>query len=79
MPTKNPRINISVDQPLYGLIQGLAEEEGVSLSMLARDLIKEESLELREDVALAAFAEKREKSFDPAGALILPKTLSSMD
>ena len=30
MPTKNPRINISVDPPLYGLIQGLAEEEGVS-------------------------------------------------
>jgi hypothetical protein len=49
-------------------MQGLAEEEGVSLSMLARDLIKE-SLELREDAALAAFAEKREKSFDPAGAL----------
>jgi Ribbon-helix-helix protein, copG family len=68
MPTKNPRINISVDQPLYGLIQGLAEEEGVSLSMLARDLIKE-SLELREDAALAVFAEKREKSFDPTGAL----------
>ena len=68
MTTKNPRINISIDQPLYGLIQSLAKEEGVSLSMLARDLIKE-SLELREDAALAAFAEKREKSFDPADAL----------
>jgi hypothetical protein len=59
-------------------MQCLAEEEGVSLSMLARDLIKE-SLELREDAALAAFAEKREKSFDPAGVLILPKALSSRD
>ena len=68
MPTKNPRINISVDQPLYVIMQGLAEEKGIPMSMLARDLIKE-SLELREDVALAAFAEKREKSFDPKSAL----------
>lgn len=68
MPTKNPRINISVDQPLYVILQAMAEDEGVSMSMLARDLIKE-SLELREDVALAAFAEKREKSFDPGSAL----------
>ncbi len=68
MPTKNPRINISVDQPLYGIMQHLAEKQGVSLSMLARDLIKE-SLELREDEILVAFAEKREKTFDAGGAL----------
>lgn len=68
MPTKNPRINISVDRPLYGIMQGLAEEKGISLSMLARDLIKE-SLELQEDASLAAFAEKREKNFDPNKAL----------
>ena len=68
MPTKNPRINISVDQPLYGIMQHLAEEKGVSMSMLARDLIKE-SLELREDEILTTFAEKREKTFDASGAL----------
>ena len=68
MPTKNPRINISVDRPLYGIMQGLAEEKGISLSMLARDLIKE-SLELQEDASLAAFAEKREKNCDPDKAL----------
>jgi hypothetical protein len=68
MPTKNPRINISVDQPLYAIMQGLAMERGISMSMLARDLIKE-SLEMQEDAALSEFAEKREKSFDPASAL----------
>jgi hypothetical protein len=68
MPTKNPRINISVDRPLYGIMQGLAEEKGISLSMLARDLIKE-SLELQEDASLAAFAEKREKNCDPCKVL----------
>jgi len=68
MPTKNPRINISVDQSLYGFMQGLAEETGLSMSMLARDLIRE-ALELREDSLLAVFAEKREESFDPSTAL----------
>ncbi len=63
MPTKNPRINISVDRPLYGIMQRLAEEKGISMATLARDLIKE-SLELQEDAVLAAFAEKREKSLD---------------
>jgi hypothetical protein len=37
MPAKNPRINISVDQPLYGLIQGLTEDQRQSaLSSFAR-------------------------------------------
>ena len=60
MPTKNPRINISVDPPLYGPIQGLARGRRVSLSMLACDLIKE-SLELREDTALALLRRKGEE------------------
>ena len=64
MPAKNPRINIVVEPSLYNAIQELAEEKGVSLSMLARDLIKE-SLEIYEDVALTRFAEKREKTFTP--------------
>ena len=68
MPTKNPRINIAVDQRLYGIMHGLAEETGISMSMLARDLIRE-ALELREDAMLAAFAEKSERSFNPATAL----------
>ncbi|MBA3027401.1 MAG: hypothetical protein FP814_08840 [Desulfobacterium sp.] len=35
---------------------------------VARDLIKE-TMELREDTALAEFAENRESGFDPAKAL----------
>lgn len=68
MPTKNPRINVVVEKPLYSVIHNLAEDEGVSMATIVRDLIRE-ALELREDAALAAFAEKREKTFSMAKAL----------
>ena len=63
MPTENPRVNIVVEPPLYGLMHDLAQAEGLSLSALARDLIRE-ALELREDVSLATLAEERDRSFD---------------
>jgi len=63
MPTENPRVNIVVEPPLYGLMHDLAQAEGLSLSALARDLIRE-ALELREDVSLATLAEERDCSFD---------------
>jgi hypothetical protein len=63
MPTKNPRVNIVVEPPIYSVMHDLAAIEGVSMSTLARDLIKE-ALELREDVALAALADKRMETFD---------------
>jgi len=62
MPTKNPRINVSVEKPIYSIIETLAKEKGVSISMVTRDLIKE-ALEIYEDVFLANFAEEREKTF----------------
>ena len=62
MPTENPRVNIVVEPPLYGMMRDIAQAQGVSLSALARDLIRE-ALELREDVALGALAEEREKTF----------------
>jgi predicted DNA-binding ribbon-helix-helix protein len=68
MPAKNPRINVVLEKPLYSALQHLARQEGVSLSMLMRDLAKE-ALELREDQALAEFAEQRENSFDRDAAL----------
>lgn len=68
MPAKNPRINVVLETPLYNAIHDLAEDEGVSMSMLMRDLVKE-SLELREDRALAAFAAEREAGFDRRNAL----------
>ena len=68
MPTKNPRVNIVIEPPLYGVMRDLATSEGVSMSTLARDLIRE-AIELREDVALAAFADTRMKTFDRKVAL----------
>jgi len=62
MPTKNPRVNVVLEKPLYANIQRLAKRDGVSLSLKVRDLVRE-ALEMEEDIALAQFAESREKSF----------------
>ncbi len=63
MPAKNPRINVVLEKPLYNALHDLAEEQGISLSMLMRDLVKE-AMELREDRALADFAAVRGENFD---------------
>jgi predicted DNA-binding protein len=68
MPTKNPRINLVLEKPLYRQIQRLAKIEGVSLSLKVRDLIKE-ALEAHEDIALAKLAEERERTLDKTKAL----------
>ena len=68
MPTKNPRVNIVVEPPLYSVMHDLAASEGVSMSTIARDLIRE-AIDLREDVALAAIADVRMKTFDRKVAL----------
>lgn len=62
MPTKNPRINVVLEKPLYHNVERLAERDGVSLSLKVRDLVKE-ALEIEEDIGLAQFAENREKTF----------------
>jgi len=68
MPTKNPRVNIVVEPRLYSVMHDLATSEGVSMSTLARDLIRE-AIDLREDVALEDFADTRLKTFDRKVAL----------
>ena len=68
MPAKNPRVNIVVEPLLFSVMHDLASEQGVSMSTLARDLIRE-AIDLREDVALAAFADTRMKTFDRKTAL----------
>jgi hypothetical protein len=62
MPTTKPRINIILEEPLYKTVEKLAKRDGMSLSLKARDLIKE-ALEIQEDIALSSFAEEREKTF----------------
>ncbi len=68
MPTKNPRINVVLEEPLYRTVARLAKKDGVSLSLKVRDLVKE-ALEMEEDIALNAFAEEREKSLKKTKAL----------
>ena len=68
MPTKNPRVNVVLEKPLYDSVRRLAEQEEVSLSLKIRDLVRA-ALEAEEDAALAQFAEEREKSFKRTRAL----------
>lgn len=68
MPTKNPRVNIVVEPLLYSVMHDLANSQGVSMSTLARDLIRE-AIDLREDVALTNFTDARMKTFDRKVAL----------
>ena len=68
MPTKNARINVVVEKPLYTLIDEISKERGISKSTLVRDLIIQ-AIDLREDQALARIADERGKSFDKSKAL----------
>ena len=63
MPTKNPRINVVLEKPIFRIIKKLARRDNVSLSMKVRDLILV-ALESSEDILLTEIAEKREKTFD---------------
>ena len=68
MPTKNPRLNVVLEPPLYTAIQRLAKKEGVSLSLKARDLIREAVLAY-EDLYWTKAAEARDKTFHKKSAL----------
>jgi metal-responsive CopG/Arc/MetJ family transcriptional regulator len=68
MPTKNPRVNVVLEKPLYESVRQLAKKEQISLSLKIRDLVRE-ALEAQEDAALAQFAEEREKTFRRSHAL----------
>ncbi|MBI4056029.1 MAG: hypothetical protein HY399_00575 [Elusimicrobia bacterium] len=58
MPTKNPRLQVVLEKPLYTALASLAKRERVSMSLKARDLIRE-ALENLEDLALVSIVEKR--------------------
>jgi hypothetical protein len=68
MPAKNPRINVVLDKSLFQTVSLMAKREGVSLSMKARDLLKD-ALEIHEDILLNEYAEWREASFNRSEAL----------
>lgn len=68
MATKNPRLNVVLEAPLYRTLKRIAYRDGVSLSLKARDLIRL-ALEYYEDVYWVKAAEQREKTFFESRAL----------
>lgn len=68
MPTKNPRINVVLENTLYEKVKVLADRDGVSLSTKVRDILRE-ALEIMEDIQLASFGEVREASWRDTEAL----------
>lgn len=61
MATKMPRLNVVLEKPVYFAVVRIAKREGVSLSLKARDLIKE-ALEFCEDIHWSRQADAREKT-----------------
>ena len=72
MPAKNPRVNVVLERPVYVTLARLARRDGTSLSVKARDLIRE-ALESDEDRVLARLAEARERTFDRSRSLSHPE------
>lgn len=68
MATKHPRLNVVLERPMLEALGRMAKREQVSLSLKARDLIRE-ALELHEDIALSALADERLKTLDRAKTL----------
>ena len=68
MPTKHPRLNVVLEKPVLQSVRQLAKRDGVSVSLKARDLIRE-ALEFYEDAYWAQLAEERWKTFDRKTAL----------
>lgn len=68
MPTKNPRVNVVLERPIYDALGRMARREGASLSTTARDLLRA-ALEMQEDRFLGAIAGERERTFDRTRAL----------
>lgn len=63
VPTKQPRVNVVLEEPLLRALQEYARRHGLSLSQAARDLVRE-SLESHEDLALARIGDERSSTFD---------------
>lgn len=68
MATRHPRLNVVLERPTFRSVERLASRDGVSLSMKARDLIRE-ALDLHEDAYLAQRAQERSATFKRSEAL----------
>ncbi len=61
MATKLPRLNVVVEPRIYVVIKKLSEKAGVSMSLMARDLLNE-ALILHEDAHWVKAAQARERT-----------------
>lgn len=68
MATKLPRINVVTEPYIYQSIKRLAKKEHLSISLVARDLLRE-ALLLYEDIYWAKEAQARERTFVKEKAL----------
>ncbi len=41
MPANSPRVNVVLERPLYEALKRLAQRDGTSLSLKARDLLRD--------------------------------------
>lgn len=60
MPTKNPRVNITLEDSSMEYLDKLAKEQNKSVAGLAKELILE-ALDRYEDQSLSDIAEEREE------------------
>jgi len=68
MPAKNPRLTTVVEKPIYIWLKKRAKKQGISVSLLMRDLLRE-VYEQEEDIYWSAVADERMESFDRKKAL----------
>lgn len=68
MPTKNPRVNVVMEDSLHYALKKLARRDGVSISSKARDLLRA-ALADEEDAFWAEAAADRERSFSAGKAV----------
>ena len=68
MPTKNPRVNVVLEKPLYDLVSSWARRDGLSLSLKVRDVVKA-AVNAEEDAVLTQLAETRERTLSRRKAL----------
>ena len=68
MATKLPRLNMVLEPHIYQSIRRLSKKEGLSMSLVARDLVRE-ALLIYEDTYWAKEAQARERTFVRSKAL----------
>ncbi len=59
MPTKNPRVHITLDPTVIEILDLIAQQEHKSLSLVTKELVLQ-ALETKEDLMFSTVAEARD-------------------